>query len=381
LSQNIPAFVLYILVAFFCCGAAIYMSSSIRHYADHSQASSFFLRSLICLALLALTDLIHAFWVFGILAIPDWGNYIIDTVYLLACFYGAALWFLYSEYAQNSAFSRSEKLRLLIIIPTLAGTVLALINPFFPIFFSYSGNVYSREAAYLWCLLVNGLLLLYTGISAVIRSRLDRYYGKRIVLRNIFVSALLFLAGHIFQLFFRELPIRTLFFTVVFIIAQDQMLKNNVYRDRTAQINNRLVMDNYLTAHFDSADSSFCFGVMEITDLRKIQDSYGRNVSDLILLLTARALKITAGAAVVARYDESAFAFSGHFDSCREIEVFLAAFRKKLVQYFQEQAFDFDLSFHIGYARKSSEVSGIQDLISRAEASSQNKQTSLSLSA
>jgi len=262
--------------------------------------------------------------------------------------------------------TKSRALRGMTVALAAVITVITLLNPFYPVIFSYSNGIYRRGPLFIWLILINSLTIFGTGLSALIRSFLPRYYVKRSVFRDLFLFTLIFLFAQAVQYLFIQLPIRTLFFSLVFFIAQSHMIKSNIYRDRTAQINNRLVIDNYLSSHFDSADHSLCFGFLDIEDFHGLNDRFGPEVGDKALLLTAKALKATAGAAIVARYDNDSFAFSGNYGTEREIEVFLASFRKKLKQLLLEEQAEFDLDFYVGYARKTDTVGGIPELINRA---------------
>ena len=113
------------------------------------------------------------------------------------------------------------------------------------------------------------------------------------------------------------------------------------------------------------------FLFLDIDSFKEINDTYGHDEGDRVLLVVASALRTLCMEhnAQCARYGGDEFAVVQVLGEDQSIEALCCEFQERLKQKIKEQIFAFEVDISIGYAEYHHDAEMLQDLIIRADKS------------
>lgn len=301
-------------------------------------------------------------------------NYVLNVCYYIALAGNCYLWFLYSEFVQQSAIVRSRKRQYLCAIPALVVCVLALMSPFTgALFYLDDAGSYQRGPLHFLQLILCYSYLVITACKAFFLSLQTKEYQRRRLLRVIAAFIVPVLIGGAFQTVFPGLPViaagSAVSLLLVFINLQDQRISV----DALTQINNRNTLMSFLENRIEHAkehDEHFALYMMDVNDFKGINDRYGHLEGDRALVSVGSALRSlkqhrTTG---VFRYGGDEFVVVTDCDDEKSAELYCRRIDEAIAQQNIAMGAPYAIAVSIGYACFDESIRTPQDLIRRADA-------------
>ena len=242
----------------------------------------------------------------------------------------------------------------LLLLPTLASTVLAAISPWTGWVYTISGdNVYHR-GSFVWISFAASLVYWLVSSALILRewrhpsrSREAGEYG------TLFFFPVLLLFGNLLQLRFYGLSIvwvcAAISVLILFIDIQNEQLS----RDELTGLFNRRQTNAQLlweVNHLHAAEDLLLVGMMDVDDFKQINDRYGHLSGDHALSVVAKALREHSRKSdFVSRYGGDEFLLIGHVKTEADAETIFLRMKGALDAESRAEKLPYSLSLSVGY--------------------------------
>lgn len=215
--------------------------------------------------------------------------YALNSVNFLAALAMMVLWLLFFLAYFTKKASKTHIL--LTHIPMAIGTILVILNLFFPIFFYLdASNVYVRGYGYYALLALELSVAAFTVFCTIfVRRRMEPFKNLATYLffTPIFVGCILQACFYGLALQWPSIAIGV---TGLVLSAQNQ----SIYRDPLTGLYNRFYL-SYLQRNFSTRKKTFTVIMADINDFKSVNDEFGHKIGDEALIDTARTLVSVVG--------------------------------------------------------------------------------------
>lgn len=287
-------------------------------------------------------------------------NHVANTIRPLAGGFMAYEWFWFVLFRMKCRFRRKSWLGVAVSIPAVVLAIMALAS-------CKTGWIYritTYTNYYLYGTIYGVLYAVYIGyFLAAFAYSVYKYVTSSHIDDNkkfsrIFVSASLFLAIALtMQLIFSRLPILAPASAVALALVYVYLTNTQVVIDSLTGVNNRSQFDKYLHSEVERKirTQKMFLMLFDMDDFKTINDSYGHDVGDDALKLTASAIKHTYGeyGGFIARFGGDEFAAIIEAET-EEVPTYLAS---KLIEELdsinETKKYPFELHISIGIAQFS----------------------------
>lgn len=229
-------------------------------------------------------------------------NVISAEVYYLLCPIPCLLWTLYASYQIHNDERRIKKLLLPLLIPVLINSVLAVMSLFNDIFFTIgSDNIRQRGPALSVAYIICYFYLVFAFVLIVrAKNKLDRrvYYSLLVFPVLPFIGGIVKFLGYGVTVIWPSVALSLL---MIFLNIQN----NQIFTDYLTGLFNRKQLAVYLDERIRRSSSKRPIaGIMlDIDNLKAINDTYGHQEGDRAIVYTAQILKKSVNQdAFVARF-------------------------------------------------------------------------------
>ncbi|MBF4694010.1 GGDEF domain-containing protein [Fusibacter ferrireducens] len=283
------------------------------------------------------------------------GSFFLSANQLVTCLYyifnpiPCLIWCLYADILIFDSPSRLKKMFTVMIIPTIVLTLLSIMSiskGFF--FYIDTFNKYHR-GTYNWLLtLICCFYLFYTFLITLI--------NRKNISSKDFFPMLFFLFPPIigFMIQIRFQGVSTLWMSVTFsiLVIYINIQKINVSTDYLTGLYNRRQLDSHLKrfSHFQSSAHKIAGMMIDLNDMKSINDSQGHMMGDIALEQTALILKKSFHKDdFIARYGGDEFVIIFMVKDYDGLSQTVSRVESNLEKFNKNTTFPFKLSFSIGY--------------------------------
>ncbi len=258
-------------------------------------------------------------------------------------------WFLYADLLIFNDETRFKKIFIIAVIPTIIlglVSIMSLFNGFF--FYIDAQNQYYR-GAFNWTLVLACYLYLGYTFIMILRNR------KNISSKD-FLPMLFFLLpptfGGLIQIFFFGTSVLWMSVTFSILVIYTKIQNVNVSTDYLTGLYNRRQLDTNIR-HFNTLQSSglkIAGMMIDLNDMKTINDSYGHPMGDIALEQTALILKNSFQKDdFIARYGGDEFVVIFMVEDYESLAHAVFSIESNIESFNQTSEFPFTLSFSIGY--------------------------------
>jgi diguanylate cyclase (GGDEF)-like protein len=286
-----------------------------------------------------------------ILVVMDWIRYVIYRVY------GKKI---------------PEKMELMVlIIPSVILMVLIVTTPATKwCFYIDSANYYHRGILCTSLAVITIMYIIAASVIGLVRRSREKLGEKKREYLIISAFALPPLIGGTAQVITYGLSILWPTVVLSILMAFINMQNQAISQDALTGLNNRGNLDKYLHSLIDGSEGRVGLIMADINNFKKINDSFGHDTGDDILIYVAGILKNTlAGtSAFLARYGGDEFVIVMPEGSEKDIEVLMNKVRTGIEVFNATINYGFVLSLGMGYAvYPSAEVGDVNSLLRAAD--------------
>lgn len=204
----------------------------------------------------------------------------------------SALWVLYADYQIFTSGERLKATARVMIVPLLVNTVLALVSPFYTMYYHIDASGAYQRDPHFWIFVIIALLPAFYAelLTLINRSRLNSHE---------YISMLLFplapMFGGTLQALFYGMPLIwngvTLALVAVYVNIQDRLAQT----DYLTGVFNRRQADDYLRQKIRATEQGRGFSgiLIDIDDFKMINDRFGHAEGDICLATVVQQLRST----------------------------------------------------------------------------------------
>lgn len=358
----------YCVISTICTLALIYFIIVTDRSAEHSAELLFYKLAMGFAALCSFTDILYAIREFGMIQMGSAINYGSEILYSLGSICGAYCWFIYSEKKQQSHAVSSSRIMKLYAVPFAVMSLFTLTTPLHHLCFSLSGSRYVRGILNVPFTIICIAFIAITGIRAIINSFSKKYYSRSILLRLLFLYAIVLIIAQMLQVLLGPiLPFRSLFAGVLFMFITLRGMCETVTLDALTHINNRFSLDRTLDTKILSGEK-FWLVMLDIDNFKHINDTFGHINGDEAIRCTAMAIShAVPHNCFVARYGGDEFAVVMPFEDGEMVDELETLIRQELQQIVNKANLPFSLDISAGYAVRDESIGNIPDMVEAAD--------------
>lgn len=306
-------------------------------------------------------------------SIPVPAMWAIDFMYFISFGLSSYFWFLYTETVHRDDYLK-KRTYILCAIPLVVLAGLLIVSFFNGCVFYFDENrVYHRGSLFYAQHILSYGYIFVSSVLCIVRAFNKKYFDRKeefIALASFVIPPVI---CAVVQAMLQSIPILSVGIMVSYILVFINSLENLISTDTLTEIATRRELLHQLTNGIKSlkADSSLYFLFIDIDNFKHINDTYGHPEGDRALKALAVVLKqvCTETDGFCARYGGDEFAVVIRLEKSRDISEIFKRIYELVEQKGREEGFGFDLSVSIGCSQYESNMVGIQELISRADAS------------
>ncbi len=257
-------------------------------------------------------------------------------------------WALYADYKIHSSRERLRKIGVFLAIPAFMFAALSFLNLFVDIFYTIApGNVYTRTSFYIFAMLVPLFYFLY--VMGVI------FVNRRRVVKALLIPLIMFMiipiTGLLLQFFFYGISVLWLSVAVSVVIVYIYVQNDSTVTDWLTKLYNRRHLDGFLKKECTKKHQGHFVGMMmDINGFKSINDTYGHQIGDKALQVTAHLLRRAAGKeCYIARYAGDEFVLLLELSTIKDIHLLIDNIHRTFEEFNTTKVQQFQLSLSIGY--------------------------------
>lgn len=299
-------------------------------------------------------------------------NYIADIVYLLLTGFVSYLWFLYSEYLQESRLASEKHARLIGALPVTMFNLLVLTTPWTHwMFYIDAQGDFQRGPLYFLQQVVNFGYLLFTSIKAFVRSQNKSDFANKNKYLTIASFCIYPLICGVWQMYVSDSPILSMGITLAILQVYINLQSQKISIDPLTQLNNRNQMIRFLSTKMRTPNpsKSLYLLMMDMDYFKKINDQYGHVEGDKALVCVSNVLKKVGAKynCFVSRYGGDEFIIVCEASSEDTIKELCLALNAELAAEHDRSGAPYKLHLSIGYAVCADYTQSIPDFIAEAD--------------
>lgn len=300
--------------------------------------------------------------------------YLINMLCFILMESGVYLWMLYVYGVVKNLDKLQKKTAAMSAIPLLCMSVMMLGTPWTKLIFEIDGqNRYVRGSCYLLHSFVTAAYLVAASVFALYRCRGEGSEERRRQYHWLASFVLLPLIGTVLQILFYGteliLPLTTASLLLVYIYGQ----QNQVTQDALTGLNNRRRLNQYLSElEAQSWGEGACyFMLIDVDKFKKINDTYGHVVGDVVLRQVADQIKKVFGdsRSFFARYGGDEFVIILRDESETELHSRIARLKDGVANMSWADERPWPISLSVGYASwEEKAICNTRQLVETADA-------------
>lgn len=299
-------------------------------------------------------------------------KYAVDMVYYILSGFVSYLWFLYSEYQQESRLVCSKRMKLLGALPVTIFNLLTLTTPWTKLMFyiDADGSFHYGKLYILQSVVLYGYIVFTSG-KAFLRAQNKEDYANRSKYLTISSFCIFPLICGIWQMQSGSSPVLSMGITLALLQVYINLQNEKISIDPLTQLNNRNQLLRYLSSKMKSASSGkqLYLLMMDMDYFKKINDQYGHIEGDRALVRVAAALKKVCSRyrSFVCRYGGDEFIIICETSKEEKIRTLCTELNEQLAQENEAAGAPYFLHLSIGYAMYTDEMKTIPDFIQEAD--------------
>ena len=358
----------YFLVDLATIAIGLVIFSHLRNDMGSEAEMRIFRLFIICIILFCATN---AIWIWinnGYLKMSGMFNSIVNIIVLCLC---AFFWFLFIQTKTNPKRNEEKLFRVLVVTPLVLAILSIVTTPFTKLVFYYENGQFTHGPLYV---VMAGLALFYLFI-ATIQLVFYRIKTESKLIKKEYDILMLFLLypliGGIIDITIPNLPVMELCMIAGVITIFTSLQGSRIYNDSLTGIGNRRRAEEFLQEIATSANEndSLYFFVVDVDELKRINDTYGHFEGNKALKLVADSLKRAVGntQTVVARWGGDEFVIIAMQSNIGSPDELIKKIDENLRIREKSNGLKYSLHVSIGYTRLASKNTSINDLVKRAD--------------
>ncbi len=361
----------YLEMDIFCICIIMTLLTRGKNARDHQNSQRILNALMYSVMALCISD---TFWVTceKIPAVVPAVKYAVDILYYILSGFVSYLWFLYSEYMQESKFATSRKYKLLAIIPVTLFNILTLTTPWTGLMFYVDAD---KQFHYGPLYILQSIILfgyiIFTSGKAFLRAQNKHDYANRSKYLTISSFCVFPLFCGIWQMNFGDSPVLSMGITLALLQVYINLQNEKISIDPLTQLNNRNQLLRYLSGKMKNPSSckQLYLLMMDMDYFKKINDVYGHVEGDNALIRVAATLKKVCSRyhCFVCRYGGDEFIIICEAESEETIRTLCLDINEVLAEDNAAAGAQYDLHLSIGYAAYTAEMKTIPDFIAKAD--------------
>lgn len=339
---------------------------------DKSTKDKMFISSVLFATLANIMDFLWNLSYSKMFVFPSIIMQIINFIYFTSFSSSAYCWFMYTDLVYNKDSLKNKKRNLLYMIPGIVLIVLLIISHFNGCLYYFDEfNNYHRGNLYYLQQILSYSLFVVSSIKCLINAFRKKYFIRR----NDFITLSAFIIPPIvcgiIQIILQSIPILSVGIVVSFLIAYINSVEQKISLDPLTGIPNRRDLMRQLSEYAKAlkTDEKLYFLFCDVDKFKQINDNFGHNEGDRVLIELALALKKYSNEnnGYCGRYGGDEFALILKVDKNDEINSKIAEINK----YIREQNITANgktlIEVSVGYSCYNGSIDSIQELISLAD--------------
>lgn len=311
--------------------------------------------TLYCDILLAIMDAVWAAITNGIISVPLWVAYGVNIIYLWDLALIGYFWFIYSESLMNMKWTKITKMYFIFAIPELVLLILLVTSYWSGIIFSVTPDfIYNRGPLLPLASAIDIVYPTITCFRSLSRSFKKKYYVNSEEYRNMAGFIIFPAIGTGLVIMDANAPYLASSIMLALVFTFFSIENTIIQTDPLTNLPNRRKLypyvDTIIEKHNDFSLKDFYFILVEITNLKTINEQYGNKEGDHALILLADVIKRVCRdySAYGARYSDNRFCVALETEEPDEINHVMAEIEKMLSDV---ESTKFKIDFKYAYAR------------------------------
>lgn len=299
--------------------------------------------------------------------------FVLAILYFVAHLFTTISWINFSDMVHKDSkvkYCFFMKVALSLPITALVVAEIFNINGGFFFYFDEAGAYHRGEYFYLQHLVAFAYVL-WSAILNFVRYLNKENYTRRRDYLALLIFSLPPLIAMILQLFFRRLPIISIYPPISFLLTYMHSLRLQISLDPLTAINNRRTFVLYLERKTKQIkkDQKLCLFFVDIDNFKNINDNFGHFSGDKVLQLVADALSSLCleNGGTCARYGGDEFSFVQEIASDEDAISVSDAVDNAIRTKCEEENFTFEIAVSIGFTVYDTERDSVQTFINRAD--------------
>lgn len=364
--------IFYFELDFFCLLIIMTLFLRVVQTVDKQNSQRILVALMVSVMALCVSD---SLWVLLDYALPlELTNlkYVIDIVYYLLTGFVSYLWFLYSEFMQESSLVTTRRNKLLGALPVTIFNILLLTTPWTQLlFYIDEQGTFHHGPLYIIQIIVLFGYLVFTSGKAFIRAQNKSDYANRSKYLTISSFCVFPMLCGVWQIFLAESPVLNMGITLALLQVYINLQNEKISIDPLTQLNNRNQLLRYLSSKMKSPspDKQLYLLMMDMDYFKKINDQYGHVEGDKALIRVAVTLKNVCSRyrSFVCRYGGDEFIIVCETSSEERIRMLCSELNQVLAAENEEAGAPYPLHLSIGYALYTEQMKTIPDFIHEAD--------------
>ena len=258
-------------------------------------------------------------------------------------------WFLYADLLIFNDESRFKKIFIIAVIPIIILGLISISSLFNGFFFYIDAQNQYYRGAFNWTLVISCYLYLGYTFIMILRNR------KNISSKDFFPMLFFLLPptiGGLIQMLFLGTSVLWMSVTFSILVIYTKIQNVNVSTDYLTGLYNRRQLDTHIRRfnHLQSSGLKIAGMMIDLNDMKTINDSYGHTMGDIALEQTASILKNSFQKDdFIARYGGDEFVVIFMVEDYESLVHAVFSIESNIKSFNQTNEFPFTLSLSIGY--------------------------------
>ena len=283
-------------------------------------------------------------------------------------------WFIYVELSQGEKYITRTRLRIYVLIPAMANTLVML-----ALFLFFPGTVMGADlnptiVYYILFLAVPVFYIVLSCIRTFIRAFRRENYAVRGQYLTCAVYPLIISVFGVVQTLWFKAPVFCFATTLMILYVYIVSLHDQVSIDELTRLNNRNQLKKYIVSESNKAGGEKAVRYILMIDLNKfkdINDIYGHVEGDYALRRAADALRSACSASdlktFIARYGGDEFIIVSKTNDESKIQTLCSGIKEEMVRLNKEAGAKYELTASIGYSSYSGDIFAFQCALTKAD--------------
>ncbi len=274
-------------------------------------------------------------------------NYVVTTLYYICQPLICVTWALYADYKLNEKLKRFRVVFIAAAVIIVVNTLLSLLSIKYDIYFTIdANNVYSR-GQHLWAGVALSYISFLYSLILVFTSKRNKKYKTTILFFPLFTFA-----ASILQLIFYGLTLIWTSAAISCVMVYINIQNTRIATDGLTGLFNRCHLRKYLDGKAGSKKRNVFVIMLDVNNLKAINDTHGHKMGDEALLAVSSILTnaVTGTNCIVARYGGDEFCVGGICEGEQFVKDLVEQIYSGFADYNKKNHLSYKLSACMGYA-------------------------------